>query len=79
MTDAQLTAWQAFYQISPFGDYRGDIQAGVIASTLANTFRGKGETPRKIEDFIPFRKNRSTVISEEEIVDKINRFMKRYH
>lgn len=39
--------------IEPFGDRRGDIQAGMICSVLANIHRGKDTRPFSPADFIP--------------------------
>lgn len=46
-------------QLSPFGDRRADIQAGIIATTMANMFRAyiagqarKPFTPMGVEDFM---------------------------
>lgn len=39
--------------IEPFGDRRGDIQAGMLASVLANIHRGKDTRPFSPTDFIP--------------------------
>jgi len=52
-----LSEWQAVYSESPFGDERSDLQAGIIASTIANVNRDpkKGE-PFKPADFMPFVK-----------------------
>lgn len=37
----ELSEWMAFDSLEPIGDLRGDYQAGVIASVVANS------TPRK--------------------------------
>lgn len=39
--------------IEPFGDRRGDIQAGIVSSVLANIHRGKDARPYNITDFLP--------------------------
>ena len=31
-----LTEWMAYFSIEPFGEERGDLRAGVVASTFAN-------------------------------------------
>lgn len=77
MPAAELTAWRAYWQISPFGDYRDDVHAGVVASTIANVHRGKGRKPFSTEDFMPFRQQHRVTV--EEIECRINKFMKRYH
>ena len=51
----ELTEWMAFYQIEPFGAERGDLQAGIVASTVANVHRDpkKKREPFKPADFMP--------------------------
>ncbi len=49
-----LAEYMALEFIDPHGPIRGDIQAGVIASTLANINRSNGGKPFTIEDFLPF-------------------------
>ena len=41
----------AYYRIDPFGTERGDLQAGIVASTIANVYRKKGATPATPNDF----------------------------
>lgn len=55
MTSSELSEWMAYDRIEPIGDIRGDIQAGVIASTLSNLM-GKRRDGRASEpyDFLPF-------------------------
>jgi hypothetical protein len=48
-----LTEWRAFEQLEPFGDRRRDLQAAIIAQTLANVHRRQGTPPYKITDFMP--------------------------
>ena len=40
----ELTEWAAYYQLEPFGEYRGDLRAGIVASTLANIHAKKGHS-----------------------------------
>lgn len=54
MTARQLFEWMAFYRVDPFGDQRGDLQASIVASTIANTFRGKNQNPIEPMKFMPF-------------------------
>lgn len=53
MPARQLNRWLAYYSLEPFGAVRGDIQAGVIASTVANVHRGKTQTAFTPNDFLP--------------------------
>jgi hypothetical protein len=50
----ELTEWMAYYQIAPFGEFRRDLQAGVIASTSANIHRGENTKPYLPSDFLLF-------------------------
>lgn len=49
----ELSEWMAFDLVDPIGGRRGDIQAAVVASTLANVWRGKETNAFEIGDFIP--------------------------
>ena len=49
---AELTEWMAYSQIEPFGEERADLRAGIVASTTANVWSGKGKS-FKPSDFMP--------------------------
>lgn len=53
----ELTEWMAYYQIEPFGEERADLRAGIVAATVANTFRGKNSKAAAPQDFMPFRQD----------------------
>jgi len=54
MTSRQVSEWQAYERLSgPLGGARGDLSAAIIASTIANVNRGKGQPPYKPSRFIP--------------------------
>ena len=40
------------YREDPWGPYRDNIHAGLIASTIANAFRGKGSKTASYQDFM---------------------------
>lgn len=44
--------WQIVYSMEPFGPQRGDMQAGIIASTICNALRGKNGKATKPGDFV---------------------------
>lgn len=52
LTWPQLREWMAFYQMDPWGGERADLQAAIIASTMANLWRQKGK-PFQVGDFMP--------------------------
>lgn len=41
-----------YESIEPFGDRRGDIQAGMICAVLANIHRGEKTKPYTLTDFV---------------------------
>ena len=49
----EFAEWQAFYRLSPWGDERADLRAGIIASTVANVHRDRKSRSYKPADFIP--------------------------
>lgn len=52
MDSRELTEWMAFDRVEPIGGRRSDFQAAIIASTVANSNRGKGRA-LKPDDFVP--------------------------
>lgn len=52
MSSREFAEWTAYYRIEPFGQDRVDIPGAIIASTLANVFRGEHE-PFSPSDFMP--------------------------
>jgi len=48
----EIGEWIAFNSLEPIA-YRGDLQAGIIASTIANAHRGKEGQPFQPIDFMP--------------------------
>ena len=48
----EFAEWCAFYMLDPWGGERGDLQAGVIASTIAQVNAAKGKR-FKPADFMP--------------------------
>lgn len=53
MDSAELSEWIAYHGLNPFGEQRGDLRAGIIASVIANANRGKGTRSFKPSDFMP--------------------------
>jgi hypothetical protein len=47
----ELSEWQAFYNLNPWGQERDDLRAGIIASTVANCMTDKSNW--KPSDFMP--------------------------
>lgn len=53
LTSREITEYQAYERVAgPLGPARTDVQAAIIAATVANANRGKGK-PATPADFIP--------------------------
>lgn len=55
ISSRELSEWMAYYELEPFGMERGDLQAGIVASTVANVNRDpkKQKRPFAPQDFMP--------------------------
>lgn len=54
MSSRQLSEWAAYERIAgPLGGARSDLSAAIVASTIANVHRAKGQPPVKPSRFIP--------------------------
>lgn len=65
MSSAEYAHWIALDTNEFIGDLRGDYQAANIASTIVNMWRGKGQQPLSLLEFMhfvpkPSRKKRQT-------------------
>lgn len=49
----ELSEWMQFYTLDPWGTQRDDLQAGIIASTIANANSSKGKAFQPM-DFMPY-------------------------
>ena len=78
MPVAEFNAWRAYHSIFPIGDARGDLHAGIVASTLANVNRGKGTKAYFPSDVMPDFSG-PTATQDEIIQKRIEKFMMRYH
>ena len=76
MSARQFADWAAFYEQEPFGDFRADLRAGIVAATVANVHRGSKTPPFTPQDFMPYVEK--PPIAEIEIESKIEIFMSGY-
>ena len=49
----ELAEWRAYERIEPFGEKRADARAGMVASVMANAWKGKDQKAFTPEDFMP--------------------------
>lgn len=53
ISSRQFAEWMAYARLEPWGEERADLRAGIVASTIANANRGKGQKPYKPQQFMP--------------------------
>ena len=71
----QFAEWRAYYQIEPWGEERADLRAGIIASTIANVNRGKGQKAFMPSDFMPdFDRKPKQPMSDEQMFAVMTQF-----
>ena len=52
MGSSELSEWMKFWSVEPWGPYRDNIHAGLIAATIANVYRKKNTPALTYEDFM---------------------------
>ncbi len=52
MSAAEYLDWQEFETLEPFGSWRDNWHAAMVATILANAFRSSSSRPSKISDFM---------------------------
>ena len=52
MGASELQEWMTYWRMEPWGSYRDNIHAGLIASTIANVYRSKNRRPVSFEEFM---------------------------
>jgi hypothetical protein len=68
----ELSEWMVEFENDPFGDQRADARAAMIATTIANVFRGK-RSPFKLETFmLKFGKRIRTMAEQIAKVEQLN-------
>lgn len=53
ISSREFAEWQAYDRVEPFGEVRADFRAGIIASTIVNLFKSKGDKPARPDEFLP--------------------------
>ncbi len=76
----QFAEWRAYHQIEPWGEERADLRAGIIASTIANVNRGKGQKVFTPDDFMPhFNAKPKQPMSEEQMAAVMTQFTSQHN
>ena len=63
MPATELAEWATFYESHPFGEFRADLRAGIVASVVAQT---AGNRKAKPSDFMPRFEERGASASAED-------------
>ena len=72
MSGQELAEWEAYETAhGPLGPVRGDWQAALIASVIANVNRGKKSRPAKVTEFLLAWKRGGTTDEETERLGKL--------
>lgn len=76
MSSSEFTEWIAFYELEPQGEWRADLRAGIIASTIANVNRSADSEALTPKDFMPFERTdeEPEVDARAEALEQIKRF-----
>jgi hypothetical protein len=53
ISSRELSEWQVYSQIEPWGETRADWRSGIVAAVIANVNRAKGQPAYSPETFIP--------------------------
>lgn len=78
MSGRELAEWMAYYQVEPFGDVRGDLQAAMITAMIANVNRDQKKHPKPYqpEEFMPKFERPQRAQSWRDVRDHMMRWMK---
>lgn len=65
ISSRELTEWMAFAHLEPFGREAEYIGYALVAATVANVNRGKGQKAYEISDFMPtFEEKKEQTVEE---------------
>lgn len=54
MPAQEVAIWEAAYAADPWGEFRADINSGIVASVIANVNRRESAPAFSPADFMPF-------------------------
>ena len=50
----ELSEWQAFFRLEPWGDERADLRTAQLCCIVANALSGPGDRALELIDFMPY-------------------------
>ncbi len=79
ISSRELTEWEAFFLMQPFGHDRWDLGFAIVAQTIANVNRRRNHKRYQPKDFMPRWGTKGKLVQSEaeqlEIVEALNRAM----
>lgn len=73
MDAAEFVDWQAYFNLTHFGDLRADRRNAELMALLFNIHRGRDQAPRSSDHYMPFKPRRRE-LSDEEVEAQIEAF-----
>lgn len=68
MSSEELNGWLAFSRLEPFGIEASFLGHAIVAATIANVNRAKGDKAHRVEEFMP------TFGKDEQSIDEMVQF-----
>ncbi len=53
ISSRELTEWQAYFTVEPFGEDRADLRSAIVACVMASAWCGKKGRKFTVKDFMP--------------------------
>ena len=70
ISSAQYAEWLAYSKLEPWGEERDDLRMGIVASTIANVNRGKGQKAFTPDQFMPSFEQETEEQAAERLIAK---------
>jgi len=77
MDVAEFCGWQAYFNLTHFGELRADRRNAELLAMTFNVNRGRNQAAKASDDFMPFKPKHKTELSEDQIEAQIESFFGR--
>lgn len=75
LSGPEYSEWLLFYRDDPFGEFRADLRAGIIAQTVASAFGGSRKRPIDFMPIVRRQQQDEAELTEREIATRFNAMM----
>lgn len=65
ITSSELSEWQEFYELEPYGEIQQDYRAGLLAMLMYNAWRGPEDAAKPIDFFYASLKSNEAMEGDE--------------